>query len=135
VANYVVFRLAQQTFVIEAALILGIAPLQELLPRPQSLPFVCGLTFWAERVVPIIDVHEKLGLSDGSTSKRRLVMIVHTGSARFGMVVDKVYRVLKLDESEFHNGAVRVHGRLKRRLSVSDLLSEQETQALEPASL
>ncbi|MGH9663022.1 MAG: chemotaxis protein CheW, partial [Bryobacteraceae bacterium] len=89
--NYVAFRLAQQTFIIEAALILGIAPLQELLPRPRSLPFVCGLTFWAERAVPVIDLQVKLGLHDGPKAARPLVMIVHAGPARFGIVVDRVY--------------------------------------------
>ena len=109
--------------------------MQELLPRPRSLPFVRGLTFWAEKAVPVIDLRGKLGLNGDTKPKRPLVMIIHTGSVRFGIVVDKVYRVLNLDESSFHNEMVRVHGRMKRRLSAGDLLSSEEAQVLEPVSL
>lgn len=133
-SNYVAFRISEQAFVIEAALIAGILPLQELLPQPRSLPFLGGLLFLGERAVPVIDLHRKLQLSNGMTPKQPMVMILKAPRLEVGIIVDKVHRMLALDEAAFQDGVARVHGRPKRRLLLTDLLSEQEASALEQVS-
>ena len=97
--------------------------------KNRSIPlpyFVEGVVNLRGKVIPIINLRTRLGLSSEEPTKDTRIVVVEAGRLILGFIVDSVEEVLRLPEEfiepppstgrggagDFHKGVGRVEGRL-----------------------
>ena len=96
----VVFRLADQIYGIEIGAVIEIIRMESITRFPGTPGFVEGIINLRGRVIPVIDLRTRFGLSVlGITTDSRII-IVETGLITIGIVVDAVAEVLRFSPTD-----------------------------------
>ncbi len=139
----VVFRLGGDFFALPITRVNQIIPLQKITPVPRAPSFVEGVTdlTTAGRVIPVIDLRTRFGLTPKDEGRARIIVSEHNDKL-IGMTVDGVDEVLTTSwgnveppdemvvsvDSQFIAGIVRIETQAGSRLII---LLDQE-QVLSP---
>jgi purine-binding chemotaxis protein CheW len=126
ILQLVSFQLDQEEFAIDILGVQEIIRLVEITPVPNAPYYVEGVINLRGKVIPIVNLRSRFGLSPASPSKETRIIVVEVLDSILGFIVDSVEEVLRLPEvcmeppptsgrggsDEFHKGIGRVDGRL-----------------------
>lgn len=138
----VVLEVAGAPYGVNIGAVAEIIPKPNIVRVPRAPDFVEGVIDLRGRVIPVVDLRGRLGLSTAGAADR--VVLAEIGTESVGMVVDGVTEVLRLPagsvepppraatgpDSAFLRGVARVDGRLILLLDLDLVLGNDEKAAL-----
>ena len=138
--KYVTFQISRHYYAVEAGTVRLVAPGKDIVPVDHPLPFVCGAVVIRGRRVPVLDLRQRLGLSDQGDHPGSSVVLLATGDEcglpLIGIVADRMTEVIELRDRDFRKNVIqiraagRLYGRPKTLLSVARLLTGDELAQL-----
>ena len=142
----VTFKIDQEEFGVEILKVHEIIRMMEITKIPNSPDFVKGVINLRGKVIPIISLRKKFGISldDGESNNLRIV-VIELNSVVVGFVVDSVSEVLKIErsvvepppdvltdvDSTYIIGVAKLEDRLLILLDLENLLTEKDKNFLE----
>jgi purine-binding chemotaxis protein CheW len=126
VLQLVSFQLGQEIFAIDILGVQEIIRLTEITHVPNAPHYVEGVVNLRGKVIPIINLRTRFGLSVKEPTKDSRIVVVEVAHVILGFIVDSVEEVLRLPEAciealpstgrggadECHKGVGRVNGSL-----------------------
>lgn len=120
------FRLGQEEYAIDILLVQEIIRAVDMTPVPNAPPYVEGVINLRGKVIPVINLRARIGLSTESRTKETRIIVVEVAQSILGFIVDSVEEVLRLPQEsieppptigggrgeEFHKGVGRIESRL-----------------------
>ena len=146
--KYLTFHLAREEFGIRVLKVREIMGLQEITAVPQTPPHIRGVINLRGKVVPVVDLRVKFGLTATEYTQRTCIIVtqVQNGSTPVlvGIIVDGVSEVLNLAASEIEDtpefgedigsryllGMAKSKGKVKILLDIDRALSVEELHEL-----
>ncbi|MBO8129223.1 MAG: chemotaxis protein CheW [Peptococcaceae bacterium] len=96
----VIFRLADQKYALPVDRTNEIIRMVDITPVPRSDAYVEGIINLRGKVVPVLNLHRKMGLPEGERSRDSRIVVIENGEERIGMIVDGVDEVSTYEEDE-----------------------------------
>lgn len=107
---------------------------------PKSKPYVRGVMNLRGKIIPIIDVNKKIGLSDSNTTEigKQRILVADVNDTLTGLLVDEVNEVLRIStkdveespqgafEENYIKGIAKMNEKLIILVDVSKFLNETE---------
>ena len=146
--KYLTFQLANEEFGIRVLKVREIMGIQEITAVPQTPQHIKGVINLRGKVVPVIDLRLKFGLTAAEYTQRTCIIVTQvqgeTTTVLMGIVVDGVSEVLNLTGAEIEDtpdfgeeiasgyllGMAKVKGKVKILLDIDKVLSNQELHNL-----
>lgn len=97
-AELAVFRIGQEAYALDIEQVQEIIKLQPITPIPEPPAFVEGIINLRGRVIPVINLPERLGFTFEPGERSKIVVGLHEG-AQVGFLVDEVDEILYVDEA------------------------------------
>jgi len=94
--QYVVFHLAGQRYGAPIEVVREVTYLTPVTPLPGAPAHVEGVVDLRGEVIPVINLHRRLGIPDGDAQGDRRLMVLSLGQRSAAVVVDEVDQVLNL---------------------------------------
>ncbi len=94
----VVCELGEERYGLDIAAVFEIVRHQPITPVPGSPSSVEGIINLRGRIVPVIDLRSRFGMSRGSPTRASRIVVAETDGTRVGLVVDGVSEVLDVPE-------------------------------------
>lgn len=140
----VIFHIQNEEFGVHIDEIQEIIKLEKITPIPDAPKFIKGIINVRGDIVTTIDMNERLFLKQGKDLASRHIVITKQNNNIFGLVVDEVTEVLKINMNEIKSannlisqvhqdyirGTLVADGRLVIILDLSKILSESEFDRL-----
>lgn len=150
--KYLTFTLADEEYgigILKVREIIGIMPIT---PVPQTPGFVKGVINLRGKVIPVLDLRLKFGMSEKEYNERTTIIVVEiagssgsSGTVSIGIVVDSVSEVINIQESEVEDtptfgtkletqyilGMAKLEGGVKILLDIDLVLNPNELSDLE----
>lgn len=124
--RYALFYIADQIYALSIDCVDEIALPQKSSPLPGSAPYVKGVMNLRGRVIPLIDLAQKLSLPSGKEKQK--IIVAEVSGKTLGFLVDDVASIEELDKIEpleqedFVEGVARKDGDLVLVLKPETLL-------------
>lgn len=145
----VVFDLAAEAYGVDIGTVREIIRLQEITKVPRTPEFLQGVINLRGKVIPVIDLRKRFGLSVEEESKANRIVVVDIGGQDLGVIVDAVTEVLRINvdsieppssvistgESEYLLGIAKLDDRLIMLLDLQEVLTGSEKVALSDVEL
>ena len=146
--KYLVFELGQEEFGIRVLKVREIMGVLDITAVPQTPAHVKGVINLRGKVIPVVDLRLKFGLTPIEYSQRTCIIVVQvqgeTGPMPMGIVVDAVAEVVNLapgdieDTPDFGKGVdtpyllgmAKTKGKVKILLDIDQVLNSQELRGL-----
>lgn len=108
--EYVTFRIGDQLFGLSVTEIHDVFRPSRMTPVPLSASEIAGVLNLRGRIVTAIDARSRLGLPplEKSETSQCLAIGVEHGGESFGMVIDEIGEVVRLDDSEMEQNPVNL---------------------------
>ncbi len=140
----VAFQLGEETYGIDIAQVVEIIRMQTITQIPGAPGFVEGVINLRSRVIPVIDLRKRFGLSFREDTKTTRIIVVEVHPHTVGMIVDAVEEVLRLETSnieppspmvasvdaEYIRGVGKLGERLLVLLDLARVLVKEEKEVL-----
>ncbi|MEQ1566506.1 MAG: chemotaxis protein CheW [Myxococcota bacterium] len=98
--RYLTFRLDREVYGVPILAVREIIELQEISPVPRSSHWVRGVVNLRGRVLPVLDPKLRFGLSPVEPSELTVIVVLQADDSKpFGVLVDEVLEVLRLEPS------------------------------------
>ena len=143
--KYITFQLSRQYFAIASDRVRQILPANDIQPANAAVSCLCGAIAANGRLIPVLDVRRKLGLSARPAPKTACVLVLEIDRGgpvkTVGVIADKLSEVVDYRTSEIHGTTVqqrvegRPYGRPKTLLAPEHLLDPDEWLALKSVVL
>jgi purine-binding chemotaxis protein CheW len=91
------FRVAEEKYAVDIMEIKEIIKPREVTEVPRMPAFVSGVLSLRGTIIPVFNMHRRLGHDDGERSGKERIIVVHMGDEFCGVVVDEVIQVAKLN--------------------------------------
>ena len=105
--KYLAFRLGKEDFAIQVLKVREIVGIQDITSVPQMPGYVKGVINLRGKVIPVVDLRLKFGLSEREYTQRTCIIVVqvHHGGVpiQTGIIVDEVSEVLNLAAGEIED--------------------------------
>jgi purine-binding chemotaxis protein CheW len=137
------FNLDNEEYGLEILRVQEIIRMQGLTRVPNSPAFVDGVINLRGKVIPVIALRKRFGLTARANDKQTRIVVTEIGGAIVGFVVDSVSEVLRIPANtiepaprlgtvnqEFVAGVAKLEGRLLILLDVERVMTEEESSAL-----
>ncbi len=145
----VVFDLDDESYGINIESVREIIRLQEITNVPRTPDFVEGIINLRGKVIPVIDLRTRFGLSEQERDGETRIVNVDIAGHEIGMVVDAVREVLRIsrdsveppssvittDDSGYLRGIAKLENRLILTLDLDQILTSEEHEAIYAADL
>lgn len=95
----IAFRVAKEEFAVRLSEMQEIMRYQIITRVPRSPEFIQGVTFLRGKVLPVINLKERLSLS-GENGERQKIMVMFTSKETVGVLVKKIVEVIRIPETE-----------------------------------
>lgn len=95
----VVFRLGPELYGVDIGTVMEINTMQKITPVPRAPADVRGIMNLRGRIVTVVDLRSRLGLTEAEDTRDTRIMVVECDGAMVGCLVDAVQEVLTLPES------------------------------------
>mgnify|MGYP001547191252 CR=1 FL=1 len=144
--KYMTFKLAGEEYGLEILKVRELIRLLEITRVPQTKPFIRGVINLRGRVIPVVDLRLKFGMSRLQETDHTVIIVVQFESAEhtvvMGILVDEVLEVVDVEASqltqapEFSGGGVEMgfllgiaqfEQRVILLLDISRVLTSEET--------
>lgn len=143
----VVFEVGSEHFGVEIASVESIIKMQPITQLPHVPSFVEGVTNLRGKVLPVIDLRKRFGLTPREADKNSRIIVVNVDQTEVGMIVDEVSEVLTIAEgavepapaitstvdSSFITGIAKLNQRLVILLDLHRILTNEEKLSLQLA--
>ncbi|MFC0214592.1 chemotaxis protein CheW [Paenibacillus chartarius] len=96
--QYVEFVVGEVKYAITIHHIHEIIRIQEITQIPNHKPFVKGVINLRGKVLPVVDLREKMGLECAAVTKLTRILVVDISDDVYGVIVDQVNRVATLTD-------------------------------------
>jgi len=140
----VTFSIGEEEFGVDILKVQEIIRMMEITKVPRAPEFVEGVINLRGKVIPIIDLRRRFGLSARGHDKHTRIIVIEINNMIVGFVVDSVSEVLRIPsstveppppvvsglESEYISGVGKLEDRLLILLDLDMLLSHEEKQTL-----
>ena len=93
----VVFDLGAERYGLDIADVYEIIRHQAITAVPRAPGFVKGIINLRGRVIPVVDLHARFGLTGSGTTKSSRIVVVEAAGTRVGLGVDAVSEVLMIN--------------------------------------
>ena len=137
--KYLTFYLASEEYGVEILKVHEIIGMLPITRVPRTPPFVRGVINLRGKVIPIIDLRERFGMSQEG-AEETCIIVVQVHGIQLGVVVDKVSEVLNIAEgdleptpsfgvdvnTEYLLGLAKGDGRVRLLLDIDRVLSASE---------
>ncbi len=147
--KYLTFALGDESYAVDVRKVREIIRLTSITSVPQMPAFIRGVINLRGKIIPVIDLRVRFGLSDAATTDKTCIVVVqiqtnaHT-RRETGLVVDNVEEVLNLTANEIEEtpdfgsqvdteyllGMAKIKGSVKMLLDLDRVLGNEELQAL-----
>jgi len=137
VFQVVSFEIGTEEYAVDILEVQEIIRMVEITQVPKAPHFVEGVVNLRGKVIPIVDLRLRLGLSSVERTKDTRIVVVDVSRIILGFIVDSVSEVLRIPSSliepppngnhggaEFHKGVGRVENRLLILLDLNRLLGQ-----------
>ncbi len=108
--RHVSFVLGGESYCVPVDQVLQILRSESILRIPKAPPFVVGVVNLRGDVIPVVDLHTRLGLRAEEALRRRRVVVVQVGRRGYGMLVDEVKEIVDLEEGAVTDEAAALSG-------------------------
>lgn len=144
----VTFEVADEEYAVEILVVQEINRMMELTRIPQSPPEVEGVINLRGRIIPVIDLRKRFGLSGSERDESSRIIVVEVEGHVMGYIVDRVHEVLRIDrdiveqapsmvgsiDSEYIAGVGKLDDRLLILLDVGKLFDAKQIDSIEAAA-
>ena len=144
----VVFQLGAELYGVDIARVHEIIRWQTITRVPRSPAFVEGVINLRGKIIPVVDLRRRFGLSDVDNTSASRIVVVEIGDQVVGIIVDSVSEVLRVNtstieppspvvagiEAEYLQGIAKLPERLVILLDLDRILARDERRALELSS-
>ena len=142
----VTFKIGEEEFGVDILRVQEIIRIMEITRVPKAPHFVEGVINLRGRVIPIIDLRRRFGLTAREHDKDTRIIVIEINNMIVGFVVDAVHEVLRIPadtveppppavmggvDSEYIKGVGKLDDRLLILLDLDRLLSQEEQKELE----
>ena len=97
-SQVVVCELRHERFGLDISTVFEIIRLRPRTPVPQSAPYVDGVINLRGRIVPIVDLAGRFGMTASEPTRASRIVVVGSGDLRIGLIVDGVSEVQSVSE-------------------------------------
>ncbi|HWI54843.1 MAG TPA: chemotaxis protein CheW [Desulfobacteria bacterium] len=143
--QFVVFRLGRETYALDISAVLEIITMQTITEVPGTDECIDGIINLRGRVIPVLNLHKKFGLSGDGITRATRIVVVEVDGCSIGMLVDEVSEVVNITrdsveqpseimvgvDSEYLAGVAKVEGHLIIILELEKVLQKDEVQVVE----
>jgi len=149
VAQFVAFRIEEQTYAFRIEQIQEIVILTQITRTPQVPEYVEGVANLRGSIIPIVNLRKLFGLEPKAIDADTRTIVVNVGNRVIGCTVDTVTQVVRIGQDDVHaapdtvtgNGAsyifgfARVQDQLIVLLEVDELLDPQKLEQVSQISI
>lgn len=144
--QFVVFKLAQETYGVEINHVREIITLQSITEVPGTIDIIEGIINLRGYVIPIFNLRKKFCLPEEELTKNARIVVVEVSGNTLGMIVDGVSEVLRISgkdieepsrvitaniDTEFIKGIAKLEDKLVTILNLDNILNKEEQMAME----
>ncbi|RAI39628.1 chemotaxis protein CheW [Rhodoplanes roseus] len=112
--EYVTVMLGEQLFGLPISRVQDVFMLERLTRVPLSQPEIAGVLNLRGRIVTAIDMRRRLGLPKREDGRKPMAIGIESKGESYGLLIDSVGEVLKLDENNREPNPVNLDTRLAR---------------------
>lgn len=94
------FNLDQEEYGVEVLKVREIIRMTTITHMPNTPPYVEGIINLRGKVIPIVSMRKKFGLSEADSSSHTRIMIMDISGELMGFIVDSVSEVIRISGSE-----------------------------------
>lgn len=134
------FRIGDEEFGVDIIKVQEIIRMAEITRVPNTPHYVIGVINLRGKVIPIIDMRRRLGLTETPYTKETRIVVVEEENKIVGFIVDSVSEVLRISKSiteppppmvsgirsDFITAIAKLEGRLLILLDLEAVLSKEE---------
>ncbi len=134
----VTFEVSDEEFAVDILSVQEINRMMELTRVPQSPPEVEGVINLRGRIIPVIDLRKRFGMTAAERTDANRIIVVEVHGRVIGFIVDRVHEVLRIDggivepapsmvcsiDSEFIAGVGKLQDRLLILLDINKLFQD-----------
>lgn len=95
--TWVTFGLASETYALPVSPVQEVLRVSSITRVPHAPQPIRGVTQLRGRVVPVIDLRQRLGLPSGDIGRASRILIVSSRRRQLGLLADRVFQVVHLD--------------------------------------
>jgi purine-binding chemotaxis protein CheW len=147
--QFLTFSIANQEYGIDIRHVTEIIGIQKITDLPDLPDFVKGVINLRGKVIPVVDVRLRFGMSERDYDERTCIIVVNIEETSVGLVVDTVSEVMnipgtniepppkvnkKVDGNRFVHGLGKVEEDVKILLDTQKLLFEEELEQIVKAA-
>ena len=99
-SQVVSFRLAKEEYGLDIMRSQEIILMGDITQIPEVPDYICGLINLRGKVIPIVDLRKRFCLEAGEATEHTRIMVVNTRTTTFGIVVDAVSQVLRIEANQ-----------------------------------
>ena len=147
--KYLTFSLDREEYGIGILKIKEIIGMMEITPVPKTPDFVKGVINLRGKVIPVIDLRLRFGMSEDDYTERTCIIVVEVegqiGTILMGIVVDAVSEVMNIKgedieqtpnfgtklNTEYILGMAKTDGKVRILLDIDKVLNNAEIMAME----
>lgn len=147
-SQIVSFRLAREEYGLDIMGVQEIILLGEITEIPEVPAYVRGLINLRGKIIPIVDLRKRFGLEAGDPTEHTRIIVFNSGGDTFGIVVDAVNEVLRLEpdkiepppkgvvgiNSAYIKGLVKMEERIMILLDSERIMSSSDQATISNAS-
>ncbi len=140
--KYLTFSLAGEEYGLEILKVREIIGLMCITAVPRTPNFVKGVINLRGKVIPVMDLRLKFGLTEGERTDETCIIVVNVGNVEMGIIVDKVSEVMDIRaediedtpsfgtsvDTDFILGMGKAKGKVTILLDISKVLSGTELE-------
>jgi len=147
--KYLTFALGDESYAVDVRKVREIIRLTSITSVPQMPAFIKGVINLRGKIIPVIDLRARFGLSEAATTEKTCIVVVQIQTSanlrrETGLIVDNVEEVLNLSandieetpdfgaqvDTEYLLGMAKVKGVVKMLLDLDRVLGTEELQTL-----
>lgn len=98
--QYLTFGLGNQSYAVPIGAVREIIQVCEITTVPKTPSFVEGVINLRGKIIPVVDLKMKLGMSRAAATRQTCIIVIEAESGQVGIIVDQVNEVVDLEASQ-----------------------------------
>ena len=142
--KYLTFRLDDEDYGLEILKVREIIGVMDITAVPRTPGYIKGVINLRGKVIPVIDLRLKFGLTEAAHTEETCIIVVDVGGVEMGIIVDEVSEVQDILESDIEDspsfgvsintdfilGMGKCNGQVTILLDISNVLTQEDLGAL-----
>lgn len=98
--KFLVFKVGSEEFGIEIRHVTEIVGIQKINEVPDLPGYMKGVINLRGRVIPVMDIRTRFGMSDRDYDERTCIIVVHVDGETSGLIIDEVKEVTEIADNQ-----------------------------------